>query len=144
MNLRCETNLSDRKPVNPTPLCELWFSYNQEGTQFFRLVLLTADNIPLPYYLVQFFDEIPDSDELDYILNWAVYPNLEALQEIGTGAMNSIDLVINAMELAHIKNIKMYRVDNGRDYTDMMLSGRAILVSKVGEIDTAIRNWLNQ
>lgn len=77
-------------------------------------------------------------------MNTAMYPTRDVLEQINQGVLTSFDYIIGGLKMSHTKEIKMYRVDNGELYTEMLWNSFDILDKKISSlIDPVIITWLN-
>lgn len=129
---------------NPVVLIEKSSFFTLNGMKgCLRVVLLTADNRPVPYWLVQLYKD-EDPNDTSFIMNTAMYPTRDVLEQINQGVLTSFDYIIGGLKMSHTKEIKMYRVDNGELYTEMLWNSFDILDKKISSlIDPVIITWLN-
>lgn len=134
------TVLHPTPPTNPVVLdqCFLWF--NEKTDTHLRVVVLTADDIPTPYYLIQIYQtRKPDK----YILNFAIYPNIDALHEIRSGMLTSMDLIVGGLRHTATSH-KVFNVLNGEEYLDALYAGLDVLDKLISvKLDPIIIAWLN-
>lgn len=108
-----------------------------------RVALLTADNREVPYWLIQLFTNY-SSPDFKCILSHALYPTREILEYIHQGLLTSVDHVVGGLKLIHTKGLRVYRVDNGELYTEMLYNSLDIVDKRMSPIiDAAITTWLN-
>lgn len=127
-------------PANPVVLddCFLWF--NKKTDTYLRVAVLTADDIPAPYFLVQIY-QTPKPDR--YILNFALYPDNVALQKIRSRMLTSMDFIIGGVRYAALSQ-KVFNVLNGEEYLDALYAGLDVLDKLVSvKLDPIIVAWLN-
>lgn len=127
---------------NPDVLIERTVTINRANGIYLRVALLTADNKPLPYLLVQIYE---NPTEPKYILNYALYPDISIYNEISSGVLGSSDFIIGALNKSHTENIKVYNVLNGQEFTNVLFNNQPTLNKLICEdIDSVMRTWVKQ
>lgn len=109
--------------TNPVCLIDKIVWFNQATDTYLRIAVCAADNKPTPYFLIQIF-QTPTPDK--YILNYALYPNQDVINEITTGLLTSIDFIVAALRMA-AKQGKVFNVENGEEYLDALYGQLDIL-----------------
>lgn len=127
---------------NPDVLIERTVTINRANGIYLRVALLTADNKPLPYLLVQIYE---NPSKPKYILNYALYPDVSVYNEICSGRLGSSDFIIGALNKSHAENIKVYNVINGQEFTNVLFNNQLLLNEcTCNDIDSAMISWVKQ
>lgn len=131
---------TDEDGINPVPLDECIMAFSKNKDTYLRIAVLTADNKPHPYFIVQLYQ---NPEKPKYILNWAVYPDRNALNKIVNNEFSCVDYILGGLNLSS-QQINVYRVENGQDYTDALYANQSVLERIVGtKLDPVIRSWLS-
>lgn len=127
---------------NPDVLIERTVAINRANGIYLRVALLTADNKPLPYLLVQIYE---NPTKPKYVLNYALYPDISVYNEICSGGLGSSDFIIGALNKSHAENIKVYNVINGKEFTDVLFNNQLLLNKHIcDDIDSVMRSWVKK
>lgn len=133
-------NSDPDKPINPQILVEGHILFDSSKNITLRIALLTADNKPLPYFLVQIFESNPD---VRYILNYALYPYKNVYDTVNKGTLTSSDFILASLNKLHTDNIKVYRVVDGKPFTDAMFANQSVIDKMIcSKIDTIMKSWI--
>lgn len=127
---------------NPLVLIESTISFKNKKNTFLRIGLLTADNKPLPYFLIQLYHY---TDEPHYVINYALYPDSGVYEEIKNGLLTSSDFIIAGLRKSHEQGIEISNLGNSENYITMLFANQDKIDKLIcSKIDTAMKNWISQ
>jgi len=134
--------LNPEKPINPQVLVENTIPFETPKNIGLRIALLTADNQPLPYFIIQIYESNPD---IKYILNYALYPDKSVYDTVTKGTLTSSDFILAGLKKSHTDGIKIYRIDNGEQFTDALFANQTVLDKMIcSRIDDIMKSWMMQ
>lgn len=132
--------LNPEKPINPQVLVENTIPFDSSKNIWLRIALLTADNQPLPYFIIQIYVSKP---EIKYILNYALYPDKNVYAVVTKGTLTSSDFILAGLNKSHAEGIKIYRMNNGKQFTDALFANQAVLDRMIcSRIDDIMKSWM--
>jgi hypothetical protein len=128
--------------INPHVLVEHGLKFNEPNDMYLRIALMTGDNKPLPYFLIQIYQNPEDPQ---YILNSALYPDKNIYDTIVKGMLTSSDFILGMFNKLHGSGVKFYRVKNGEDFTKHLYNNQLVLDKVIcRHIDEAMKTWITQ
>lgn len=132
--------MNSDKPINPHVLVEGIVPFSSSKEINLRVALLTADNKPLPYFLVQIYETTP---AIRYILNFALYPDKSVYDTVKGGTLTSSDFILASLSRNHTDGIKVYRIDNGKQFTDALFANQTVIDKMIcSKIDDVMKAWM--
>lgn len=134
-----KTQLTDANAKNPVVLRQVALRYNEGLDSRICLKLLTAENKELPYYLIQLYN---GDNPQKFKLNFALHPNLEAFEQLQSGMLTSMDLIIGGLRNMEANGHQLFNVDNGPLYVAMLFNNQPFFESRMGKaLDAVAIQW---